>query len=291
MSFFTSHSISAEAQRVQSSTLSLDHFSFSFFFTPSYSSFVPSDFLPSTIKHSPYSSFPPFTPFHLTFPSCVIPYASWATAGLSVKVWIIEAYWVWSADGEMAVMDLSVLFMKRWVYADTCPVSAHRSLAEAQGPAGDLGQARPKTAPFWLHLYLCTLTYAGADVPQHTQVAENTNPHVKLEAETQTNKSGLNLFSLCPSYAPAATKEQRDFYKFSSLSFGLCLAPHAFSVPQHFILDNPLLCSFGRLFIPRLPTPLTTTPTCPVSPRLTAHTASVSAATAAPVTPTDIPSP
>lgn len=62
----------------------------------------------------------------------------------SVRVWIIEVYWVWSADGEIAVLDLSVLFRNHWVYADTCPVKAHGSSDKAQGTAGELSQERPK---------------------------------------------------------------------------------------------------------------------------------------------------
>lgn len=66
----------------------------------------------------------------------VFPYLHWPSVCLSVRVWIIEVYWVWSADGEMAVMDLSVLFRKCWVYADTCAVKVRRSVAEAPNTTG-----------------------------------------------------------------------------------------------------------------------------------------------------------
>lgn len=112
VSFFSFHSISAQTLSVQSSPWLY--------------------YLYSTIPFlSPLSLLLFFTFNILLF--FLFPYVCWATVCLSVRLWIIEVYWVWSADGGMAVIDLSVLFRNHWVYADTCPVKAHRSFAEAQG--------------------------------------------------------------------------------------------------------------------------------------------------------------
>lgn len=139
--FFSSHSISARALQVQSSPSSRSLT----FFAPSNSSSVFFFFSPLHfsrtifiyIQSTPFS-FPLYLSVFFTFISLllsppVFPYAHWAKACLSVRVWIIEVYWVWSADGEMAVMDLSVLFRNRWVYADTCPVKARRSTGHRRG--------------------------------------------------------------------------------------------------------------------------------------------------------------
>lgn len=109
--------------------------------------FMPSDFfsififLPTSLNFLFSSTFslclPPchlsisFTLLSFCLPFS-LPWAGWATAGLSVRIWIIEVYWVWSADGEMAVMDLSALFRNHRVCADTCPVKARGALQNLQ---------------------------------------------------------------------------------------------------------------------------------------------------------------
>lgn len=95
-----------------------------------------------------HSSLPFALPQCTISPPVPIPHVESLPACLSVcqGIWIIEVYWVWSAYGETAIVDLSVLFRKRWVYADTCPVKAHGSFAGAQGRGGgsQAGRASPQ---------------------------------------------------------------------------------------------------------------------------------------------------
>lgn len=143
--FFSSHSISARALRVQSSPLSLSHpplspFSclltlpLSFFFL-SISLWL---FFSSTFNQSP-STFSLSLYFSLL--CSLMP--AWATAGLSVRIWIIEVYWVWSADGEMAVMDLSVLFRNAECMLTPVQLRRHSALLKRRAQQGSsAGHAR-----------------------------------------------------------------------------------------------------------------------------------------------------
>ena len=92
------------------------------------------------------------------------------------------------------------------------------------------------------------------------------------------------LCILCPCACTCCNRRTKGF-----LQIPLVIILPLSYCPQH-LSSTPLsLCSLGQLFIPHLPEPLTTTTTRPVSPRLTAPTASVSTATIAPVTPTNPP--
>lgn len=89
--------------------------------------------LPSTCFH-----FPQFTLFF-----CV-PFRP--LESLSFKVWIIEAYWVWPADGKMGVMDLSMLLSRVQLLSDTCPAWVHSSSGEAWATVGADRQGTPTNA-------------------------------------------------------------------------------------------------------------------------------------------------
>lgn len=141
-----------------------------------------------------------FISLTLLFPP-VFPYLHWPSVCLSFRVWIIEVYWVWSADGEMAVMDLSVLFRKCWVYADTCAVKVRRSVAEAPNTTGGSIQGTPKNgtplpAPVHAHICRCRYTtlsatqmYAWAHTISHVEEQERVNPnkHIMMSSTASPN--------------------------------------------------------------------------------------------------------
>lgn len=113
----------------------------------------------------------PSVPLYFLPPSLSpsLPWADWATAALSVRIWIIEVYWVWSADGEMAVMDPLALFRNHRARADTCPVKARGVLLKLGSQRESRARHALKrktvqvlTAPALVHTYICRCRHAMA---------------------------------------------------------------------------------------------------------------------------------
>lgn len=192
--------------------------------------------------------------------SSSLPWAGWATAALSVRIWIIEVYWVWSADGEMAVMDPSALFRNHRGRANTC-------LVKARGVPLKLGSQRESrarhalkwktarflTAPAPVHTYTCRCRHAMATLRSLENVSEGT--HVKMGEQIQTNKSRFNVFCL---FSCTCRSWTRDF------TFArLCLT----SSPQYL---SPFSAVGRHLSVPHRPAPFlhasATPPTTPKTP-------------------------
>lgn len=139
----------------------------------------------------------------------VFPYLHWPSVCLSFRAWIIEAYWVWSADGEMAVMDLSVLFRKCWVYADTCAVRIHRAIAE---PLNTVGEHIVHAQKWHSSYSTCTCACSHTQVQLYNTLSQenlclSTRDLTCGTSESnskQTRYGELSSFSK-PSYAPAPT--------------------------------------------------------------------------------------
>lgn len=68
-------------------------------------------------------------------------YACWAPACLSFRVWIIEVYWVWSTDGKMTVMDVSMPLVAHSHWATPVQLRPARIFAEAPDTVGVIGGA------------------------------------------------------------------------------------------------------------------------------------------------------
>lgn len=130
-----------------------------------------------------FTSLPFFHQFLFTF--FLPPWAGWATAALSVRIWIIEVYWVWSADGEMAVMDPSALFRNHRGRANTCLVKARGVPLKLGSQRESRVEARPKMKDSTVPDRTCTGAHLHMQV--QTRHGNTQKPGKRVWGHTRKN--------------------------------------------------------------------------------------------------------